>query len=89
MFDFIFSWLQGPIHSKQAKDARQGFSAFLGFPTTPKYADADGPPTERPDALPASPDAIIDIEASTDADGDTDTESEDEGTTILTQPGDL
>lgn len=88
MFDFLFSWLQGPINSKQAKDARQGFSAFLGFPTTPNYADADGPPTERPDALPASPDTIIDIEAVADENGDTDAESDDDGTTTPAQPGD-
>lgn len=83
MFDFLFSWLQGPINSKQAKTARNGFSTLLGFPTTPNYADADGPPTERPDALPVNPDAPID-----ETDTDTDTSSDTDTTTNPTQPGD-
>ena len=54
MFDFLFSWLQGPINSKRTNEARQSVTSFLGFPSTPNYADADGPPTDRPSALPAS-----------------------------------
>ena len=57
MFDFLFSWLQGPINSKRTNEARQSVTSFLGFPSTPNYADADEPPTERPDesTLPPAP----------------------------------
>ena len=86
MFDFLFSWLQGPTTSKRTNQARQSFTSFLGFPSTPNYADADGPPTERPNtsALPPAADA----EANTDTGETTDNEASADDTTTNTDPED-
>ena len=79
MFDFLFSWLQGPSNSKRTNQARQSFTSFLGFPSTPNYADADGPPTERPNASALPP--ASDTEPAT-------TNTDDTTTTNNNQPED-